>query len=98
MSFTLHQLSGSRHSQKKLLKGEGQWVTIKEVLGLTFNGVNKTIWLSHKKRDALLLMLKWWLRVGTWHAGFPFSKFETTLAKLQHAFLTIPTGPTFTKF
>ena len=79
-------------SERKLLKGEGQWANVKEVLGMTFDGVEKTIWLSHEKRNALILMLKRWLRLGGRRAGFPFSEFETTLAKLQHAFLTIPAG------
>ncbi len=65
---------------------------VKEVLGMTFDGVGKTIWLSHDKRDALILTLKRWLRLGTRRAGVPYSEFETTLAKLQHAFLTIPAG------
>jgi hypothetical protein len=36
-------------SLKKLLKGEGAWDTTKEVLGHTFNGVHKTVWLSTDK-------------------------------------------------
>jgi hypothetical protein len=79
-------------SQKKLLKGDGQWANVKEVLGLTFDGIEKTIWLSNEKRDALLTTLKRWRRLGTRKGGIPFSEFETTLAKLQHAFITIPAG------
>jgi hypothetical protein len=79
-------------SEKKLLKGKGQWATIKEVLGLTFDGAEKTIWLSNDKQDALIGTLKRWMRVSACRAGVPFSEFESTLAKLQHAFLTIPTG------
>ena len=44
-------------SLKKLHKLEGQWDTVKELLGFEFGGVDKTLWLAPKKRDALLTVL-----------------------------------------
>jgi hypothetical protein len=43
-------------SYKKLQTGDGQWAIIKDVLGMTLDGVNKTIWLSSEKQDELLMM------------------------------------------
>lgn len=79
-------------SERKLIKGDGQWATVKEILGLTFDGVAKTIWLSNDKRDTILSTLKKWIRLGTRRGGIAFADFQSTLAKLQHAFLTIPAG------
>jgi hypothetical protein len=77
-------------SHKKLLKGEGQWASVKEILGMTFDSKNKTIWLTSEKRDALISLLKQWMRIGSKRGGIPFDAFRSILAKLQHAFLTIP--------
>ena len=41
-------------SMKKLLKLEGDWALLKEILGFEFDGVEKTMQLEPKKRDALL--------------------------------------------
>jgi hypothetical protein len=35
-------------SLKKLLKREGAWDIIKEILGFVFNGNNKTMWLAEE--------------------------------------------------
>ncbi len=56
-------------SLKKLLKGEGAWDTTKEILGLTFDGVHKTVWLSTEKRDALLSTLTSWVRKSAIREG-----------------------------
>ena len=79
-------------SNKKLTNGDGQWATIKEVLGMTFDGVTKTMWLSSDKRDKLISTLKQWIRKTSRRGGILFAEFQSTLAKLQHAFLTIPAG------
>ena len=80
-------------SNKKLDKQEGSWATIKDILGLTFDGVNKTIWLESEKRDVLLTILTGWLRAGRDKKfGIPFSEFQSVVAKVRHAFLTIPAG------
>jgi hypothetical protein len=79
-------------SEKKLARGEGAWANVKEILGMTFDGINKTIWLAPDKRDALLLVLKSWIRKASKRIGIVFNEFRTTLSKLQHAFLTVPAG------
>jgi hypothetical protein len=79
-------------SEKKLARGEGAWANVKEILGMTFDGIGKTIWLAENKRDALILVLKTWLRKSSKRIGIAFSEFRTTLSKLQHAFLTVPAG------
>ena len=79
-------------SLKKLMKGEGAWANVKDILGMTFDGSDKTIWLSEEKRDALLSTLKTWTRKSSKRIGIAFDEFRTTLSKLQHAFLTVPAG------
>lgn len=79
-------------SGKKLSKREGAWANVKEILGMTFNGNDKTIWLSELKRDALMDTLKAWTRKASKRIGIAFDEFRTTLSKLQHAFLTVPAG------
>ena len=48
-------------SLKKLRKLESMWMVMKDILGFTFDGVNKTIWLEKPKRDALLEKLRGWI-------------------------------------
>ena len=79
-------------SEKKLKKLDGAWANVKEILGMTFDGVNKTIWLADTKRDALLTTLRTWTRNASKRKGIAFHEFRTTLSKLQHAFLTVPAG------
>ena len=79
-------------SNKKLKQREGAWANVKEILGMTFDGNDKTIWLSEPKRDAIVETLRTWLRKSTKRIGIAFDEFRTTLSKLQHAFLTVPAG------
>jgi hypothetical protein len=71
-------------SLKKLLKQEGCWDVVKEILGFCFHGSDKSIWLSEGKRDALLVVLKSWLRSSKKNAryGIPFKDFRSTLYKV----------------
>jgi hypothetical protein len=71
---------------------DGAWAHVKDILGMTFDGNAKTIWLATEKRDALLLVLKSWIRKASKRTGIVFNEFRTTLSKLQHAFLTVPAG------
>ena len=48
-------------SHKKLLKQEGMWALTKDILGFTFDGEKKTIWLEAPKREKLLTTLKTWI-------------------------------------
>lgn len=80
-------------SAKKLFKEEGSWAIIKDILGLTFNGDDKTVWLANEKRDALITIITGWLRhCKRRHVGIPFAEFRSVIAKLRHAFITIPAG------
>ena len=79
-------------SHKKLLKGDGEWQCVKEILGITFDGTSKTVWLSTEKRDQILLKLKEWIRGSKQRRGIPFREFQSTMARIQHAFITIPAG------
>ena len=80
-------------SNKKLAKLDGSWAHEKDILGLTFDGVHKTVWLETDKRDALITILSGWLRSGKdKRFGIPFLEFESVVAKVRHAFITIPAG------
>lgn len=80
-------------SFKKIKKGEGHWALEKELLGFDFDGVAHTIWLSAAKREALLLVLKGWLRTARRSQGdIPFKEFESIAQKCRHAFTAHPAG------
>ena len=40
-------------SLKKMKKLEAMWTLNKDILGFTFDGIEKTIWLEDSKRDAM---------------------------------------------
>lgn len=80
-------------SEKKLKKLEGQYSTVKTLLGFDFDGKSKTMWLEAAKREKLLTILRGWIRTGhKGTAGIPFKEFESTIAKIRHAFTCIPMG------
>ena len=80
-------------SFKKIKKGDGTWRLRKDILGFTFDGDEKTVWLEATKRDALLTILHQCLRASrAAHTGIPFLEFESVVAKVRHAFLAIPAG------
>ena len=79
-------------SNKKLRKGEAVWANVKEILGMTFDGVEKTIWLATEKRDALIKTLHTWIRLAKRSGGILFEEFRSVMSKIQHAFITIPAG------
>ncbi len=68
-------------SEKKLLKGEGQYSTSKTLLGFDFDGRQKTLWLEEEKRANLLTILHGWIRSGNLSQGIPFRDFESVVAK-----------------
>ena len=80
-------------SLKKLKKFESMWMLQKDILGFTFHGLDKTIWLEKPKRDALLEMLRLWIRKASkGKEGIPFVEFQSVISKLRHAFISIPNG------
>ncbi len=79
--------------EKKLKQLEAKYATLKTLLGFHFDGINKTMWLESAKREKLLTMLRGWIHTshrGT--AGIQFKEFESTIAKIRHAFTCIPMG------
>ena len=80
-------------SLKKMTKFESMWALHKDVLGFTFDGVEKNIWLEAPKRDAILTTLHKWLRsAARGVASIPFVKFQSVISKLRHGFILIPAG------
>jgi hypothetical protein len=80
-------------SLKKLLKKEGQWDLVKEILGFDFDGEAKTMQLDEKKREFLLAVLTKWIRTAQHKSGgVEFKEFESVIAKVRHAFMCIPEG------
>ena len=80
-------------SEKKLKQLEGQYSTVKTLLGFDFDGTHKTMWLETAKREKLLTILRGWTRTGRrGSAGIPFREFESTVAKIRHAFTCNPMG------
>jgi hypothetical protein len=80
-------------SWKKLRQNDGLWALVKDILGLTFNDNQKTVWLADDKCNALLAILKRWTRSSTRaSAAIPFPEFRSITAKLLHAFITLPAG------
>ena len=68
-------------STKKLLKLKGMWALEKDILGFTFDGNEKTLWLEGPKRDALLTILQGWTKAAARsNAGIPFNEFESIIA------------------
>jgi len=50
---------------KKILKLESiMWALHKDILGFTFDGLDKTIWLEAPRRDAFLTVMKGGLRAS----------------------------------
>ena len=78
---------------KKVKNGDGTWLLQKNILGFTFDGEDKMLWLESTKRDALLTILHQCLRASrASQAGMPFDALESVVAKISHAFLAIPAG------
>jgi len=79
-------------SEKKLLKGEGQYALFKMMLGFDFDGKRKTMWLEEEKHAKLLTILHSWLCAGSLNHGIPFGEFKLVIAKVRHAFTALPGG------
>ena len=80
-------------SLKKLRKLDGKWALLKDLLGFEFDGVAKTMQLEEPKKEFLLTILNKWLRTAQRPTGrIPFAEFESVVAKIRHAFMSIPAG------
>ena len=79
-------------SHKKRKSGDAAWDVKKDLLGITFDGTNKTLWLAEEKRDSIIATLRSWLRLATNNVAIPFADFQSTMSKVRHEFITIPSG------
>jgi hypothetical protein len=50
--------------EKKLIKHQGRYSTLKTLLSFNFNGTAKTMWLEAAKPEKLLTILKSWVHTG----------------------------------
>ena len=63
-------------SLKKMKKMDSMWALMKDMLGFTFDGIEKTVWLEEQKRDALLTTLHKWLRCAKkGYSAIPYKEF-----------------------
>jgi hypothetical protein len=76
-------------SEKKLKKGEGQYSTLKMLMGFNFDGKQKTLWLEEEKQAKLLTTLKRWIRSAEHERRVAFKEFKLITAKLCHTFLAL---------
>ena len=73
-------------SEHKLKKKDGAWSLVKDLLGLTFNGDKKTVWLKTDKQTALLTTIHNWIRASKdANHGIPFEEFRSVIYKIRHA-------------
>ena len=80
-------------SLKKMKQLESLWALHKDILGFTFQGLDKTVWLEAPKRDAILTTLHKWIRsAAKGYSCIPFVEFQSIISKLRHAFISIPNG------
>jgi hypothetical protein len=78
-------------SEKKLLKGDAQWSTIKEILGYKVNGRDRTIQLPVQKAEALMKELHKVLH----KQRVPLKRFRSLIGRLQHAAQILPAAKAF---
>ena len=82
-------------SLKKILKKEGAWAVVEDVLGFEFDGHpgEHTIYLTEQHQDDILSVLKRCIREGKDSAkGIPFDEFSRYTSKLRNAFISILAG------
>jgi hypothetical protein len=77
--------------EKKLLKGDAQWDTTKEVLGYKLNGKDRTIQLPAQNAETLTKELRKVLR----KQRVPLKRFRSLIGRLQHATRILPAAKSF---
>jgi len=87
-SITGHVNGKHPISEKKLLKGDADWVPVKEVLGWLVDGENRTIVLPEAKATAYLKEVKILMR----KKKIPLARFRKIVGKLRFAALCLPAG------
>ena len=82
-------------SFKEILRKEGAWQVIMNVLGFNFyrNTGGHTIWITEDLRTNISEKLKKWISEGeNRKKGTPFEEFKTYLCRTKNAFISIPYG------
>ena len=81
-------------SHKKVLKKEGAWAVVKNVLVFGFDGnPGYAIWLTEDLCTNISEKFKKWIREGEHRKkGIPFEDFRNYFAKLRNDFCYIPAG------
>jgi hypothetical protein len=80
-------------SLKKLLKLEGEWSTLKELLGFDFDGDEKTMILGEGKREMLLEVLDRWDKSAKGKMRpIELQELQSVVSKVSYAFKAIPAG------
>jgi hypothetical protein len=79
-------------SLKKLLKGDGAWDVVKEILGWVFDGDAKTIELAPEKVTERLSLVEACLTAARKGRAIPMAKFQKVVGKLRDTAIGIPAG------
>ncbi len=79
-------------SLKKLLKGDGAWDVVKEILGWVFDGDAKTIELAPEKVTERLAIVEECLTAARTGRAIPMAKFQKVVGKLRDTAIGIPAG------
>ena len=79
---------GDPVSEKKMVKGDGRWSTLKIILRFPFDGRHQTVCLPHEKLDRRLANLDIMLTI----TRVPFQEFRKVVGKLRHASAILPPG------
>ena len=70
---------------KKLLQEEGMWDVTKDILGFTFDGDKKAMWLEEENQDTVVTVIHGWIRHSQYKGGILFDEFKSVIAKVRHA-------------
>jgi hypothetical protein len=79
-------------SLKKLLKGDGAWDIVKEILGWVFDGDAKTIALAPDKVEDRLRLVDDCLKAAKRGKAIPMATFQKVVGKLRDTAIGIPAG------
>lgn len=79
-------------SLKKLLKGDGAWDIVKEILGWVFDGDAKTIALAPDKVEDRLSLVDDCLKAAKRGKAIPMATFQKVVGKLRDTAIGIPAG------
>ena len=78
---------------KKLKKLEAMCLAHKDIWGFMFDVIEKTTWIEASNRDGHVTVTKDLIRASkSGSDGIPFSYFCSVIAKMRHAFISIPIG------